>query len=146
LLVVQAVGSPFALAGLDELQELDLADNQLSTVIGVLRKLPALRHCRLAGERLAERESGATPDLATGTVALPISNCGLQYTRFSGQICRPRALTRRLDQRSPRTPERQSRPLRAAGLQWNATRAVDVPGSAGVPPAIFGVSLKTLFV
>lgn len=55
-------GSPFALAGLDELQELDLADNQLSTVIGVLRKLPALRHCRLArnplpGEQISQLRS-----------------------------------------------------------------------------------------
>lgn len=45
-----------ALAELNELEALDLADNQLSTVIGVLRNLPALRRCWLAGNPLAEGE------------------------------------------------------------------------------------------
>ena len=47
---------PMALTGLDKLQELDLADNQLRTVIGVLRKLPSLRYCWLAGNPIPEEE------------------------------------------------------------------------------------------
>jgi hypothetical protein len=38
-----------ALAELDELAELDLAEHQLSTVIAVLRRLPNLRFCALPG-------------------------------------------------------------------------------------------------
>jgi Leucine-rich repeat (LRR) protein len=41
---------------LDELQDLDLSDNQLSTVIDVLRKLPALRYCQLTGNPIAPEE------------------------------------------------------------------------------------------
>jgi len=47
---------PMALAQLDDLEELDLADNQLNTVIGVLRRMPALRYCWLAGNPIEPEE------------------------------------------------------------------------------------------
>jgi len=44
------------LAELDELEELDLAENQLSTVIGVLRRLPGLRYCWLTANPISAEE------------------------------------------------------------------------------------------
>ncbi len=45
-----------ALTELDELEDLDLAGNQLNTVIDVLRKLPSLRRCTLANNPLSPEE------------------------------------------------------------------------------------------
>lgn len=47
---------PMALGQLKGLEELDLGHNQLTTVIDILRMLPNLRYCTLAGNSISEKE------------------------------------------------------------------------------------------